>query len=59
MLRYTRTGANTYLLAEENMNAPIYLNNRPTNNNIVVYMRKLRFSTEFLFISDKHLIIIH
>lgn len=44
MLRYTGTGANTYLFAEENMNAPIYLNNRPTNNNIVVYMRNSDFA---------------
>jgi hypothetical protein len=39
MLRYSATGANSYLFAEENMNPPIYLNNRPTNNNIDVFMR--------------------
>lgn len=44
MLRYSGTGANTYLFAEENMNAPIYLNNRPTNNNVNVYMRNSDFA---------------
>ena len=28
MLRYSGTGANTYLFCEANMNSPIYLNNR-------------------------------
>ena len=38
-LRYSGTGASNYLYADTTTNPPIYLNGRPTNNNVFVEIR--------------------
>lgn len=38
MTRYSGTGANNWLFADENFNAPHYLSNRPTANQFTVFL---------------------
>ena len=35
-LLYSGTGANTYLFADTHTNPPLYINGRPTNNNVII-----------------------